>query len=38
MFEIYREKNRQEKNKCFDGKNKTKLTLESFAGFPLFLI
>ena len=35
---IYRGKNRQEKNKCFDGKNKTKLTLESFACFPDLII
>ena len=27
------EKSRQERNKMFDEKNKTKLTLESFAGF-----
>ena len=38
IFEIFRETNRQEKIKCFDEKNKTKLTLNSFAGFPLSLI
>ena len=31
-------KNRQEKNKCFDGNNKMKLTLELLAGFSLSLI
>ena len=37
--EIFRETNRQEKIKCFDEKkNETKLTLNSFAGFPLSLI
>ena len=30
-------KNRQERNKSFDEKNKMKLALESFAGFPLSL-
>ena len=38
IFEIFRETNRQEKIKCFDEENKTKLTLNSFAGFPLSLI
>ena len=37
-FGIYRGKNRQEKNKCFGGKNKTKLTLEWFACSPDLII
>ena len=32
------EKNLREITRCFDEKNKMKLTLKSFAGFPLSLI